>query len=142
MFKAEMKQSLALELGIPADVLKCGTTAAYDYLQAGLYDRAIEMARGLVAADTTNWYYRHLLANALYRKNDGKAALEVIDAGLKFAPNSAELSELRTMVAADLASGGRRSVPARATALARPAGGDDLMASILAQSFGGVAARA
>lgn len=141
MFKAQMKQSLALELGITADVLKRGTTAAYDYLQAGLYDRAIEMARGLVAADTTNWYYRHLLANALYRKNDCKAALEVIDAGLKFAPNCAELSELRTVVAADLASGGRRSVPARATAARPAAAGDDLMASIMSQSFRGIAAR-
>ena len=94
--------SLAEEFNIPEAVLKQAAQMAYDLLTADQLDDAVVLARGLVAADEGNWYYRSLLGTALYRKRELKSALEIVDDGLKFQPGQEDLTALRRSIATAL----------------------------------------
>lgn len=91
-------QSLAEELEIPESVLQQAAQITYDLLSAEQFDDAVAMARGLVAADGRNWYYRSLLGTALFRRREMKAALEVVEEGLKHAPGNEDLTQLRSSI--------------------------------------------
>lgn len=94
--------SLAEEFDIPDTVLKQAAQMTYDLLAAEQLDDAMVLARGLVAAEEGNWYYRSLLATALFRKREMKSALEIVEEGLKFQPNQADLVALRRSIKAAL----------------------------------------
>lgn len=89
---------LAEEFDIPDAVLKQAAQMTYDLLTAEQFDDAIVLGRGLVAADEGNWYYRSLLGTALFRKREMKGALEIVEDGLKYQPNQADLVALRRSI--------------------------------------------
>jgi hypothetical protein len=98
------KNSLAFEFGIPAQILNQAASAAYAFILTYDLDNAIGMARGLVAADATNWYFRELLGTALFRNGNRTEALEVIEEGLAYAPESAKLVDLRLEIRSSAAN--------------------------------------
>jgi predicted Zn-dependent protease len=96
---SDAMKDLRAELGITDDVLTVCARTVYDLLKAGRPEEAAKAAKGLVVADKKNAYYRTLLATALLRKGDYKAALAVVDEGLTHQPGHADLSTLRTSLA-------------------------------------------
>jgi predicted Zn-dependent protease len=94
--------SLAEEYEIPKQLMLMAAERTYDLLNAEQYDEALVMAEGLVAADDKNPYYRTLLGTVLLKRRQLKKALAIVDDGLKFAPNDAELAALRGNIAKGL----------------------------------------
>jgi cytochrome c-type biogenesis protein CcmH/NrfG len=88
-------KSLAEEFEIPDSLLKEAVKLTSELLDGDQLDQAVTMAQGLVAADESNPQFRSLLANGYFRQREMKKALEVVDEGLKRAPNQNELSALR-----------------------------------------------
>jgi predicted Zn-dependent protease len=92
----EQVSKLREEVGITDDVLIECARATYNMLDAGRPAEAAVMAKGLVAADRRNPYYRSLLGTALMRGGKRAEALEVVDQGLQYAPGDKDLVALRS----------------------------------------------
>jgi predicted Zn-dependent protease len=87
------------ETGITDDVLRECARIAFNYLDVGRPIEAEVVAKGLVAADRRNAYYRTLLGTALLRKGQRKDALEVVNKGLEYNPGDRDLEALRAVLA-------------------------------------------
>jgi hypothetical protein len=128
------RQSLAHKFGIPRQVLDEAANAAYTYLVTDCLDQAIEVARGLVAADAGNWYFRELLATALWRQGENRKALAVIDEGLGHTPGIASLTSLRASISAAVGfTSGARSVTAGSGAASTATGAGAPLAKAVAE---------
>lgn len=88
-------QTLRATAGITDEALNVCAKSAYDLLRVGHLSGALTVARGLVAADHRNSYYRVLLATALIRTGDLEAARKVISDGLAFDPENVGLLRLQ-----------------------------------------------
>jgi Flp pilus assembly protein TadD len=78
----------------PALLQDCAAKA-YEFCQSQNYTQAQVLARGLVAADHRDWYYRTLLAVCLQKLGRTAEAIEVVDQGLRYCPGQPDLLALR-----------------------------------------------
>ena len=78
----------------PALLQDCAAKA-YEFCQSQNYTHAEVLARGLVAADHRDWYYRSLLAVCLQKQGRKAEAIQVVEEGLRYRPAHPELVALR-----------------------------------------------
>ena len=92
-FLAETPLKAMLKIS-PALLHDCAVKA-YELCQGGLFTQAEVIARGLVAADHRDWYYRTLLAVTQQKLGRPADARTTLDEGLTFCPAHPELLALR-----------------------------------------------
>lgn len=83
-----------------ADILAICRKAAWDLYKASNFEQAAIVARGLVAADPSDWYHHALFAATLQKQRRFVHALARVDDGLAQVPGQADLLELRAAIAA------------------------------------------
>ena len=89
-------------LGIPDQALDAVMALAYQLYQAGRYQEAEVLCRGLIAADQTYWWSYSLFAATLRRLGKLREALDALETGLRYEPHQPKLLYMRAEISAAL----------------------------------------
>jgi predicted Zn-dependent protease len=87
-------------LDISDQALDAVMALAYQLYQAGRYQEAEVLCRGLVAADHTYWWSYSLFAATLRRLGKLREALDALELGLRYEPHQPKLLYMRAEISA------------------------------------------
>src|SRR5581483_10327947 len=107
-------------LDISDQALDAVMALAYQLYQAGRYQEAEVLCRGLVAADHTYWWSYSLFAATLRRLGKLREALDALEAGLVYEPHQPKLLFMRTEITAAFEAQKHVAPAAHATSPANP----------------------
>jgi len=82
-------------LGIPEHALDALMAHAYKLYEAGQYQKAEELCRGLVSANPSYGWTYSLYAAVMQQQGRFAEALSLLDTGLKFEPNNDKLIAMK-----------------------------------------------